>query len=373
MYYPLVLRTSNGGLNWYNVGNFNIDSLHCISIYAINENVAFVISGYTDSLNVPMTCLYKTSNAGQNWTSVLSQSNGYFDHLSFKDTLNGFLLGDPVNSRWSFWRTSDGGNTWDSTGLYLASEGVLGSFNRDLEINGDTIWFGTGNNRIYSSYNFGNSWKYTNVTCPTILTLTISGSIGFAAETCIFKTSNSGLNWQTFDLPHYFVIDYFTHVNDKFWYTTLDSIYYSSDNGNTFILDHVAPIFDFYWQISLKKINNQILGWAVGQNGTISKYTEPIGIKPISSEIPNKFELFQNYPNPFNPSTIIKYSIAKDNNVSLKVYNVLGQLVTTLVNEFQKSGEYKVTFNGENFASGVYFYKLESGSFVSTKKMVLMK
>ena len=80
-YHPLVLRTSNGGLNWNDVGNFNIDSLHSMSIYAINEDVAFVLSGYDDSLNVPHTCLHRTSDAGLNWSSVLCQTNGYFDNV----------------------------------------------------------------------------------------------------------------------------------------------------------------------------------------------------------------------------------------------------------------------------------------------------
>ncbi len=85
------------------------------------------------------------------------------------------------------------------------------------------------------------------------------------------------------------------------------------------------------------------------------------------------FRLYNNYPNPFNPKTSIKYSIQKDNNVTLNVYNTLGQLITTLVHAYQKAGEYEINFNGENYTSGIYFYRLESGDFVSTKKMVLIK
>jgi hypothetical protein len=88
---------------------------------------------------------------------------------------------------------------------------------------------------------------------------------------------------------------------------------------------------------------------------------------------PFKFNLSQNYPNPFNPSTEIGFEIAKEVSVSIKIYNVLGQLVTTLVNEVKKPGIYKTSFDGRNFASGVYFYKIEAGDFVDRKKMVLIK
>ncbi len=93
--------------------------------------------------------------------------------------------------------------------------------------------------------------------------------------------------------------------------------------------------------------------------------------------VPEKFVLFQNYPNPFNPSTKIQYSIEKPVRVSLKVYNLLGKKVATLVNSRQEAGSYTVTFNTNKSAvslsSGVYFYRLEAGSFVSTKKLILMK
>ncbi len=92
---------------------------------------------------------------------------------------------------------------------------------------------------------------------------------------------------------------------------------------------------------------------------------------------PDGFALSQNYPNPFNPSTIIRYSLAKSGMVSLKVYNVIGQEVATLVNAHQGAGSYSVPFStkeGEaSLASGVYFYRLDAGSFISIKKMILMK
>ena len=88
---------------------------------------------------------------------------------------------------------------------------------------------------------------------------------------------------------------------------------------------------------------------------------------------PNYFELTQNFPNPFNPTTKIKYSIPVDGNVTLKVYNSIGQLVKTLINSNHKAGSYTKIFNGKDLCSGVYFYKLEAGNFKDVKKMFLCK
>jgi hypothetical protein len=87
----------------------------------------------------------------------------------------------------------------------------------------------------------------------------------------------------------------------------------------------------------------------------------------------SQFTLAQNYPNPFNPATKIKYSIPEDGIVKLKVFNTLGQQVYTLVNQQMKAGTYEVEFNASGFASGVYFYKLETGKLVSIKKLIVLK
>ena len=97
------------------------------------------------------------------------------------------------------------------------------------------------------------------------------------------------------------------------------------------------------------------------------------GVEKTSNEIPNHYSLNQNYPNPFNPSTTINYSIPELSFVTLKIYNVLGSEVATLVNEEKPIGNYKVKFDATVLPSGIYFYKLQAGNFVETKKMILLK
>jgi hypothetical protein len=97
-----------------------------------------------------------------------------------------------------------------------------------------------------------------------------------------------------------------------------------------------------------------------------------LGIKSNSQNFPLNFVLYQNYPNPFNPLTTIKYELPKDVFISFKIYDILGREIYS-INEFKKAGVYDVKFDGSNYASGIYFYRLEAGSFIETKKMVLVK
>jgi len=111
-----------------------------------------------------------------------------------------------------------------------------------------------------------------------------------------------------------------------------------------------------------------ILGWGLRFNGD-----NVTGVTPVSSEVPGKYELFQNYPNPFNPVTKISYALPKSGLVTLRIYDVLGKEVETLVNEFKESGKYSVDFNASKYSSGTYFYRIESNGFVDVKKMMLIK
>jgi len=103
----------------------------------------------------------------------------------------------------------------------------------------------------------------------------------------------------------------------------------------------------------------------------LTRIDTTVGIKDFS--VPTKYTLNQNYPNPFNPSTTIKYEIPELSFVTLKVYDVLGDEITTLINEEKPIGNYEIEFNASKLPSGVYFYKLEAGVFISTKKMILIK
>ena len=108
-------------------------------------------------------------------------------------------------------------------------------------------------------------------------------------------------------------------------------------------------------------------------DGVLYGDTTVVGVENNNQMIPNEFVLYQNYPNPFNPSTVISWQLAAGSYVTLKVYDVLGREVITLVNRYYVTGKYKVNFNANGLPSGVYFYRLISGSFTASKKLILMK
>ena len=110
-------------------------------------------------------------------------------------------------------------------------------------------------------------------------------------------------------------------------------------------------------------------GLAVYKEGGVVSVEE----NQIREIVPNEYLLYQNFPNPFNPTTTIKYSIPKLSFVTIKIYDVLGSEVATLLNEERPAGTYELNWNANNISSGVYFYTLQAGDFVETKKMILLK
>ena len=146
-------------------------------------------------------------------------------------------------------------------------------------------------------------------------------------------STNNGINW----------------INKNQGYNNDDATSLLILNGNIF----AGTLLSSVWKRSLQEI---------------------INIKNISTNIPEKFELFQNYPNPFNPTTNIKYQITKTSNVKLIVFDILGREVETLVNEFQKAGTYEINFDAGKIPSGIYFYTMDvDNKRIDTKKMILIK
>ena len=129
----------------------------------------------------------------------------------------------------------------------------------------------------------------------------------------------------------------------------------------------------FHIPFGLSRLNNEYTSY-VGTIGTgVLKKVVTTSIEQMQYNQSSHFDLVQNYPNPFNPSTKISWQSPVTSHQILKVYDVLGNEVATLVNEERPAGSYEIDFNASKLSSGIYFYKLLSGAFISTKKMILMK
>ncbi|MHB8338290.1 MAG: T9SS type A sorting domain-containing protein, partial [Ignavibacteriaceae bacterium] len=136
--------------------------------------------------------------------------------------------------------------------------------------------------------------------------------------------------------------------------------------------------FYFHWADNIQKLNDITEFFIDGDSAPDRRFNywyttqTPTGVKE-TYQLPQSFSLSQNYPNPFNPTTVIKYSVPRSGYVTLKIYNLMGQLIATLVNGQLSAGSYKADFDASKLSSGVYFYKLNAGGFMMTKKMMLLK
>ncbi len=145
----------------------------------------------------------------------------------------------------------------------------------------------------------------------------------------------------------------------------------TSASNEEWTIDEFPPVNARYVQVHF--INNNQSTWAGLWEGEIWGIDSASLIDPVNNGSPNEYSLYQNYPNPFNPSTIIDYSVPEKSFIRLSVFNAIGQEVAILIQEEMEPGTYTITFNAANLPSGVYFYRLQSGNFIETRKMVLMK
>jgi hypothetical protein len=288
------------------------------------------------------------------------------------------MYGDPVGGRWSVWLATPTG--WDSTGMYIPQSGSETGYNNSMYVvRGPQavtkIWFGTGNTRIYK-WSYGVGWvsQPTTGQANSLAILFVDSLIGvMGGSTGMLSTSNGGTNWVAVTVPGSGSINGFGigAGNQEMFYSRGSSIYQTTNSGTNWIIATTQT--GTYYHMQKARMEGDYNIWAIRSNGGISKYTYPIGIKPISNEVPNSYALYQNYPNPFNPVTKIKFDIPKSAYTEIKIYDNLGREVSTLISNRLTAGKYEVDWNASNYPSGVYFYKLISDDYTQTRKMVLVK
>ena len=171
-----------------------------------------------------------------------------------------------------------------------------------------------------------------------------------------------------------FVIGGYDQINSAL--TTVDIIEFNQDG--TLIISNGPPLKTArkYPMVIIFEDKIYVFGGYDKSNQVVSDievYTDTNTTEVIQSHLPKEYALIQNYPNPFNPTTTIRYDLPKETTVKLKVYNILGVEVTTLVNKVMPAGHQSVAFNAAKLASGMYIYKIEAGNFVQVKKMLLIK
>lgn len=396
-----ILKSTNRGMDWENLNRYSVFAdLRDVIVFSNNVILVFGRSGYNG-------IIYRTTDSGQNWNVAYTdtvQNSGIYKAKFINDN-TGFAVGQGGE----IVKTTTSGQNWFNIDFSTTPYRAITSLSND-----DIIIAGI-NGTIIISNDLGLSWKYANSSTTnnlfgiefindntgfsvgsygTILKSTDSGenwfginsptnnhlydinffddSIGIAVgfSGTILRTTNSGMNWM---IVNGGVSDYLLGVkavNENIYIVGRGLILKSINKGESWTMEDVVYGGDL---LGLNFRDSSSV-YAVGQGGTIMREFKTIPINIISNNsIVNSYSISQNYPNPFNPITKINYELPITNNVSIKVYDVLGKQVKTLVNEKQNAGSYSVDFNGVNLPSGVYFYRLESGEFSDIKRMILVK
>jgi hypothetical protein len=367
-FYPEIYRTTEFGVNWETQDVQSV--IGAINYNEINESLlgcAFNGKIYTDA--DPYTFsgweLYDSINAKIQDACITYTTNTY---------------------EWAAYICGDSGAVWllNASGSMNLNSGLGINFRKVSSILIDNVWL-CGDSLVY--YYDGNSFTEKLVAPERLNSIFFKypshlwtvGENGYIAY-----SSDNGGNWTIQNNP-----DTFNR--------TLNDVYFTQNYnwGVGWAIGEQGLIlrttnFGNTWEIDAEEVTDNNLnridfchwsdlwggsfgpGIIVGEHKTVLLNPIVVSIedKPIA---PERFLLSQNYPNPFNPSTTIRYRIPETGLVTLKVYDILGREVATLVNEEKPVGNYEVEFDGSNLSSGVYFYQLKAGSFIQTRKMICIK
>lgn len=427
-----VIYTTDGGNNWSlppgtgvsyswlqkQSGTNNIGNGFCL--HPSNKNGIFIAMGKQ---------IYRSLDIGETWTNIATISIGTRAHSFYVNPLDSnLMLASMDASGGRVVRSTDYGQTWTTTW----GPGSLTSYGMPLEMdpnNPDMCFLGPDNSVMLRSTNFGlnwNNWSSTTFRSPCDLVVLYDssnymyvgdGTTGSGSGE-FFKSTNGGLNWTSIHTVSGSEIPMISVTNldlDLAFHTAWSSggVWRTGNKWNSFVQvattgsawgtdiakdDPTAVSFVVYGSTAYLSTNGGdnfvssnigsspnagVLYYDKGnlfsqQGGGVYKlkvlYSVITGNSQISNELPNSFRLSQNYPNPFNPSTTIEYEISSASLVQLKVFDILGNEIQTLVNNYLAPGKYSSNFDASKLSSGVYFYTLvSSGQKIDTKKMILIK
>jgi hypothetical protein len=411
-------RSVDGGSNWESdlrLTNHSASS----EMPSISVSGSFVHIVWYDFRDGNNEIYYnRSTDSGTSWgldTRLTNQSsNSDYPCISASGNNVNIVWRDGRDNNWEIYykNSTDGGLSWNADTRLTNSNSQLRT-NPSICVNNANVhvsWydFRDGNGEIYykrstdAGINWGMDTRLTNNSASSISpSIAVSNSyvhIVFqddrdgAHKIFYLRSTDDGINWEqeislTEDdssfLPSVAISSLNVHLVWAFEYPLNREIFYkrSTDGGSTWeenVRLTNAPSEGWLPSVSVSGSIVHIL-WRDGRDGNYEIYYKqnPTGnVTVIEDNIttpPIAFKLEQNYPNPFNPRTVISYQLPVNINVSLLIYDILGNEVASLVDEVKSAGIYKVEFNSNGLTSGIYFYTLQAGSFVETKKLVLLR
>jgi len=354
----------------------NYNPPHRISALAINSSDHIFVGG-ANPFWLGYGSLFRSVDNGESWvkirnglpwdnpSSIVFNSN---DHIFIGIRFKGV------------YRSTDNGENWTQI-----NDGLTHNKITSLAINSnEDIFTGTEGGGVFRSTDNGDNWVEVNngelEAWSDVFSLAIcpDGNIfaGVAFDG-IYRSTDNGDNWtRVFILNEWgedFIPIAINSEGDIFISAAKEGIGVcrSSDNGDSWEEVNTG-LTEKYVQSLAFNSNGQLFAGTHG-GGVFRSKESTIAVEKATAEKPSSFSLGQNYPNPFNPTTTIQFSLPHTSFVTLKVFNILGEEVSTLVAEKLAGGKYNVEWNGSSFVSGVYYYRLETEQFVETKKLILLK
>jgi len=393
---PAVFRTTNAGATWVTLPTTGLAAKKLFCIWATDSVTAFVGDGGDAAGTAGGNAIFsKTTNAGVSWTTVSTTGGtaGFINGIVFsrKNPQYGFAESDPPNgSGTPYWisKTTDGGATWNvqnPPGISGAASAQNSLFMTDANFYG--FGLNAGTSRLDITSNGGTSWFVgaLGVTGAFVSAAAFHDNnlTGIAASSTslptIARTTNGGTTWSSVTATG------LAGASCCKWVQNSNTCYMGgntgvavaiskSTNGGLNWTSQTTSNLSGITHMDVIRIGTVVYGYAVCTDGTVLRLVETVtGVEDPTSTVPSNYSLEQNYPNPFNPSTTIKFSLPNSSEVSLRVYDALGNEVMSLVNGFKNAGSHSVEMNASSLSSGIYFYKLQAGDFVATKKLTLIK
>lgn len=375
-----LFHTTNGGNLWNKIELPDTIMETAIHVSIIGESHFWVATDLGKIIG--------TTDAGKSWTVRFNDESKtqFMNYIEMFDEMNGIAMGDaPFPSQKKpavFLRTTDGGNTWIQSPDTTLIDVWSGDTWRRLDFVSSTIGYfyesGINPQKLLKTIDGCEKWLTTNYSGNATVIKCFDENIVLIhsiVPTKISRTTDGENSWEGSNFTSGWGNDFeFIPGNaSKVFFTDHDKLFFSSDTGKTW-----QEVFVDTIELKGRDIvfPDQYHGWILGDSGRVYK-TNTGGILTNTENnytyLPDKFSLTQNYPNPFNPSTKISWQLSVSSLVRIKVYDVLGREVATLVNEEKPAGKYEVNFDASKLSSGVYFYRLQAGDFIRTKKMIVLK
>lgn len=351
-----VLKTTDGGTTWQEQYLGIALSMHSIGISS-SSNI--FIGGDFGSL-------YRSTDLGISWQKILPGETRTIRGITFPTADKGWIWGE----RGLLIRLTNSGNLytfWSAD----TTKNIIGLAENSSEI---TIYSPDGT--LASTTDQGQTWSKgstgANHTCTKVEKIGneywILGDSGLVIRSSHIGEYIDASIHDPVKLRGVFMLD----TANIFVACDGGKIYYTTNQGSEWYSQYTADWHDIHAVTFIDSIH----GIAVGSGGTILLTSSPgtvTGIGNSQSNVPTVFQLSQNYPNPFNPVTTIQYALPAQSYVTLKVYDILGREVATVVNAVEPAGERQIQWNASGCSSGVYFYRLNAGTFVDVKKMIVIK